>query len=344
MTIKTSTKNICATVVANDFIDLYMPQANGEYVKVYLYILRHSHEEITDEQIADALELTAGDVSRAISYWRRTGLLEAYEERAEQAPAAARPEKEAPAGNGSAGNGPAEDLPGAPAPPAPPVYAADYVRLEKDEEFVELLYCLQRYLSRIFSQTDVDTVAYLYDSLRMPRELIEYLVEICVQKGKTSLRYIETIARDWHSRGIMTVEQARQDRSVYASEVWGVMKAFGLNDRSPGAVEQQYIEKWFRTYGFSQDIVYEACARTLEAAHQPSFPYADSILTRWREENVRSMEDIERLDRRHRERRSGAKTGTDGRAASKKKGGFAQRGDDLDSQVLENINRRLSEQ
>ena len=30
-----------ATLVANDFIDHYMVQANGEFVKVYLFLLRH---------------------------------------------------------------------------------------------------------------------------------------------------------------------------------------------------------------------------------------------------------------------------------------------------------------
>ena len=30
-----------ATLVANDFIDHYMSKANGEFVKVYLFLLRH---------------------------------------------------------------------------------------------------------------------------------------------------------------------------------------------------------------------------------------------------------------------------------------------------------------
>ena len=60
-----------ATLVANEFIDRYMPSANGEYVKVYLYLLRHAEEEITTAEIADALELTEGDVRRALTRWKR---------------------------------------------------------------------------------------------------------------------------------------------------------------------------------------------------------------------------------------------------------------------------------
>ena len=45
------------TVVSNAFIDTYMTAANGEYVKVFLYLLRHEGEEVTVSAIADALDL-----------------------------------------------------------------------------------------------------------------------------------------------------------------------------------------------------------------------------------------------------------------------------------------------
>ena len=62
-------------LVANEFIDTYMAAANGEYVKVYLYVLRHQGEDITIELIADALNHTESDVRRALSYWKKAGVL-----------------------------------------------------------------------------------------------------------------------------------------------------------------------------------------------------------------------------------------------------------------------------
>ena len=64
------------TVVSNAFIDTYMAAANGEYVKVFLYLLRHNGEEITVSAIADALDHTESDVKRALAYWEEAGLLE----------------------------------------------------------------------------------------------------------------------------------------------------------------------------------------------------------------------------------------------------------------------------
>ena len=65
-------------------------------------------------------------------------------------------------------------------------------------------------------------------------DLIEYLIEYCVSKGKTSIRYIEKVALAWADEGINTVEAAKDEVSNHNEAVFGVMKAFGLNNREPG--------------------------------------------------------------------------------------------------------------
>jgi len=45
---------------------------------------------------------------------------------------------------------------------------------------------------------------------QMSADLIEYMVESCVEKGKTSLRYMEKIAIDWYEKGIDTIEKAKK--------------------------------------------------------------------------------------------------------------------------------------
>lgn len=64
------------TVVSNEFIDNYMARANGEYVKVYLYILRNGGRADSVADIADALNHTEADVRRALVYWEQEGVLE----------------------------------------------------------------------------------------------------------------------------------------------------------------------------------------------------------------------------------------------------------------------------
>ena len=67
-----------ATSVSNIFIDEYMSGANGEFVKVYLYLLRLMNlpdASFSISSIADKFEHTEKDIKRALSYWERMHLL-----------------------------------------------------------------------------------------------------------------------------------------------------------------------------------------------------------------------------------------------------------------------------
>ncbi|MBR1598279.1 MAG: DnaD domain protein [Lachnospiraceae bacterium] len=71
-TITISTKNHeTYSSVSNFFIDYYMTEANGEYVKVYLYLVRllNSNRAVTVAEIADHFDSTEKDICRAIKYW-----------------------------------------------------------------------------------------------------------------------------------------------------------------------------------------------------------------------------------------------------------------------------------
>lgn len=72
----------------------------------------------------------------------------------------------------------------------------------------------------------------------------------------------------------------------------------------PATSELAFINKWAEQYCFEADIIQEACRRTISATHQPSFEYADRILTRWYEQGVRHLQDIAALDEQYQKERS----------------------------------------
>ena len=81
------------------------------------------------------------------------------------------------------------------APVSAPAYSAEQVsRLNKDEEFSQLLYIAQKFLNKAFTPRDCQVFAYLYDTLGMNIGLLEYLAEYCAQNGHTSVRYLETVS------------------------------------------------------------------------------------------------------------------------------------------------------
>lgn len=332
-----------ATLVANTFIDEYMAAASGEYVKVYLYLLRHQKEAVEIGQIAGALNHTEADVKRALAYWERVGALQTgagtekqkeweQKERTDSAQIASEGEE-------SREQTAAAALAGISVPAKRPLYSQEQVnRLADDEDFTQLLYIAQKYMNKVFTPRECEVFAYLYDGLHMSAELLEFLVEHCVQGGHTSIRYIETVGLNWHERGLNTVEAARAYASGFTKDSFAVMRCFGLTDRKPGDSEKQMIEKWFSAYGFTRELVLEACNRTLEATHAPSFRYADKILTEWKKAGVRTVRDVALLDEKRQEKKGQEKR--EGRMAKKNTNqfhNFEQRSTDYDAIVLDQV-------
>ena len=398
--------SVPVTAVANEFIDTYMAAANGEYVKVYLYVLRHQGEDITIELIADALNHTESDVRRALSYWKKAGVLTASEQgqpvqgepvrpesgghtftRGQDGGQAAVPDLRVEPfqrETGTAGRAEVRGMTGMREPavvqePAVvrertettgqedgciPVYSTEQVnRLAQDEEFSQLLYIAQKYMNKVFTPRDCQVFAYLYEGLSMSSELLEYLVEYCVQNGHISVRYMETVAMSWHEKGIRTALEAKDYSASYNRDSFAVMKAFGINNRKPAAPEQKLMDKWFRDYGFSREVVLEACSRTITAIHNPSFQYADKILSDWQKAGIRGLTDIKDLDAKRtaareesgesREKRlqkydSGVSSARQGSGARKNSSNqfhnFKQRDTDYDALVLKQVKEWVGQQ
>ena len=101
----------------------------------------------------------------------------------------------------------------------------------------------------------------------------------------------------WAEQGIKDVKGAKLINAVYSENCYPIMKAFGLTGRNPAKVECQFIDRWFLSYGFSMDMVLEAVNRTINATHNPSFEYADTILKKWKKEGIETPEALEASDR-----------------------------------------------
>ncbi len=340
------------TVVSNYFIDTLMPQANGEFVKIYLYLLRcvsASRISLSVSEMADLFNQTEADILRGLRYWDKMNALRLNFSPDGMLTGISFTDLSAAnaslAGNGSAVNGAvsgsgsamtANPVTGStmrsnaasmagfqdetpalrPAAPSamqaptlsetaaakevsgPESYSMTRVNefKQNDENFAMLIFAVTEYMGEALSPSAVQRIAYFYDTLKFPTDLIEYLVGYCVQKGHKSIRYIEKIAVSWAEAGITSVKQAKLETANHNTTIYSVMNAFGIGSRDPGQREREFITKWTDTYCFDADMIIEACNRTLKATHQPSFEYADSILTKWNKANVKTPEDIRKSD------------------------------------------------
>ena len=339
-----------ATSVSNIFIDEYMSDANGEFVKIYLYLLRQLNAPdaaFSISAMADKFEHTEKDIKRALSYWERMHLLRLEYDSSENLTGVCfldtkrRPSEnedpmtvstqETASSEYSAAVSP-EESSLKPSVPEPKNYSAEDISMfRKQESVAELLFIAERYLGRILTPTDMNSILYWYDGLGFSTDLIEYLVEYCVSKGHTSIRYIEKVALAWADNHITTVEQAKLTAGLHSQLYFSVMKALGINGRSLVPAETAYIDKWRSDYGFSSEVITTACERTIQAIHQPKFEYIDSILTSWKKNNVSTLEDIARLDEAHQKKKKTAVPNTTQTSQLKNRfNNFEQRSYDYD--------------
>lgn len=339
------------TTVSDIFIDQYMPKANGEFVKVYLYLLRATGSGAgiaTISEIADHFSNTEADIIRALNYWASEGILQVQTGADGQimginlcslsvsgmqaaqsniqstvADNAAQNSLQNSVVNNAAQNNlqngvvnnAAQNISTAnirmqdsvveklksqttdKASSSQKEYTLDEIKeFRKNPDISELFFIIETYLKHTLSSTDTNMVLYWLDELHFSTDLVEYLVEYCITKGHSSLRYMNKVALGWADAGIKTVDQAKDDAAAHSQIYYSVMKALGITGRNLVDSEVSLINKWVGEYGFDIELVKAACSKTISAIQKPSFEYTDSILANWRKKDVHTLKDVEVLD------------------------------------------------
>lgn len=319
------------TIIPNQFIEHYMIHANGEFVKIYLYLIYTSETQLnlSLNQIADALNCTEADVLRALKYWEKEGLLTVLPTDAKDPEAVnlnmpitpvpsmdpalpASTDKEVAAPDLSpilADTQNTADKETAAALISPvkkrtPLTADKVKQLKENEEIAELLFIAQQYLGKTLSPTETNRILFFYEELELSTDLIEYLIEYCVSKGHKSMNYIEKVAFAWKEDGITTVERAKKSSESYHKDYYTILRALGIRNRNPIDAEVSIMKTWLQEYGFTIDIIIEACTRTILVTKQPSLQYADRILQTWKAAGVHTLNDIQKLDLAHEQSKS----------------------------------------
>ncbi len=301
-----------------------MAEANGSYIKVYIYLLRCLSDPSMDVSVSDfseKLDETEKDIIRALKYWEKKKLLTiTWDSDGQISNLTITQLGGMDVKQGAVQNAVDEDVPDEvddtedvipPVPAKQQLKAPNYTpsqiaNLKEYDDFDSLLDYVENRLGTL-NQTKLNSLAFIYEILDMNTDLIKYLYDYCIFKGKTGSKYIEAVAIGWQNKEIDTVDKARQETFSRTKECLAVKNSFGLQ-RSLGAVELEYISKWRQEYGMSPELIREACDRTLIQVNKPDFKYADRILNEWKNNNVATLEDVAKLDDDHRNRSARARS------------------------------------
>ena len=335
------------TSIHNDFIEKYMPQANGSYVKVYLYLakcMQHGEKKLSISCLADRMENTEGDVLRALAYWEKQGLLildrdpdseeitgidmlfpedlggemvpastaavVSEAERQQMTEAGSPIGADMPDMDDGAEQPAREEIPDSMDMYSQPGQDEDTDRLAKvpaaatkrdlsdDPEYAFLLPAVEQYMQRPLYPGEISLLEYLYVDLDFSAELILHLYEYCIGLDKTAPAYIRKVALNWHEKGVQTVEEAKREAVEYSRIYQVISKAFGFG-RPLAEAEMKIADRWVRDYGYSEDMIKEACGRTMLHIHKADFKYTEGILKNWKNSNIIDIDDIRRSDEAH---------------------------------------------
>lgn len=286
--------------VSDQFILHDMPEANGNYVKVYLYVYRSFYRGVPDfstAKAAEKLNMLESDVIQALTYWHKQGALSLHQDGEQLWISFAPQTPQPPKGTRSS----AEEK--TPAPQTKvirverkPAYSPEEIELYSQNPTTRRLFQnAEALLGQPLGPSDMMILFGFYDYYRLPVDVIHYLIKTCVESGNRSFRYMEKVAEDWSDHQIDTIEAAQQYTARFKVYL-PIFKALGVAYHTPSDVETEAVDRWLYQYNLSMDLILEAARRTFQKTGKPSFKYMEGILYPWYQQNVHTLDDVAALD------------------------------------------------
>ncbi len=240
------------TTLNNAFILEYLPVANGEYVKVYLYALLHAQakQSISLQSIAEALGMEEADVTKAFRFWERRKLVV----RTQDKPLAYE---------------------------FVPVVLAKMQGnvLAKYQELNDVLYSIFGE-KRVLHGSENAQVQEWLEELQLPLDLIMIFLQYMIELKGIDFRFATANKEiiKMKTAGVKTVEDAENYFSIqskYEKGAKAVLTRF-RNYRQATEDEILLYKKWVDEFGLAQSDILSACTETTKG--NASFAYLDGIL------------------------------------------------------------------
>ena len=253
------------TPVDNLFFSEYMPDAEGESVKVYLYgLMQCRFPSMGDVALSEALNLPEGAVRAAFVYWQSKGLVRILKDEPLEVEYLT---VEQPA-----------------VTTAVPVKYRSFIRALN-----ELI------APRRFNMNELGHIYDCIETFRLEEKTVLELVSHCMEeKGRNvRIQYILTVAKSWADAGIVTYEQAREyiaNATVRKHGATAVLRRWNKR-RSPTLDEMALYDSWVREWGFDDEAILAVCPR-LTNTSSPSFEALGDRLRELYEQNKVKAEDI----------------------------------------------------
>ncbi len=264
--------------------DRYLASVCGYYLKVLLYLFRHSDEAVPDKhELASALSLSPDDVYEALEFWKQEGLLIQV-----QAPSHPCPEAKT---ENAVKNETVSSVSVKIISDRPPVFSSGEIAemVNRNESLKFVFTEAEQLFGRPLTTTEQRSIISMYEWMNLPIDVILMIFEFCKSMDKINIRYIEKVAANWCDLGITTHELAEEYIAKtlrFNEQQKAVRECCGIHTRNLTSNEKKFIEIWFDEYGFTIDMVRLAFEKTADNIGKISFSYMNKILKQWHEQGI----------------------------------------------------------
>lgn len=222
------------TVIDNAFITQYLSEVPDKYLKVYLYgmyLLNNPDANLnTVENLTAVLKITEDEAFAAFCYFEECGILEIISKT-----------------------------------PLLIQYFPLNEALARPKKFKPSKYAdFSKQVQALLPERNISTAEFseyynLIETYRLQPEALIVIISYCTQlKGRTiSYRYILTVAKNWVSRGILTLEACENELVAYnkqATEISDILSALGKKDFAD-YLDNELYTKWIKEWGFDKEAI-----------------------------------------------------------------------------------------
>ena len=266
------------TELPDIFFTEYLSQSNGDYIKVYLYILFLSkyEKDVKINDLSKKLELDFKIIKKAIKYWEELGVITkkntGYVINNLQEIELHKLYKPKVALSADSLKQTAQNQ-----------YRAKAIENINNEFFQGIM------SPSWYSDIDLWFKKYAFDE-----EVMIALFRYCFNRSALHRNYIQAVAYAWFKNNIKTFNDL--DRYYEKQEKLNILyksisKKLGYN-RQLTQYEQAYIEKWSIDFEFSLDIIEIALKKTTSKSNT-NFDYLNKLLTDWHDRGFKNVAEIE---------------------------------------------------
>ena len=272
--------------VPTDIVDKHIRLANGDQLKVLLWILRNSTDNPDIDEMCKALKINKSDASDYLQYWVLTGVLSENGQTVVPIPEVKNdePVKE-------------EKKPEIPVVPSKPSSREILERIEESPEIGHLFNEAQQMLGKTIGYDGQCTLLLLHDHYGLPTEVLFMMIDYCVSIGKSNYAYLEAVGKDWGTREVDTLEKAAEQISILksANTVWKEFSQYaGITNPRPTVKQTEYLRRWNTEWKFSINMILLAYEEMANHTSKLSMGYINKILMNWHDKGFKTPADIEK--------------------------------------------------